>query len=169
MNTIALLNLSKRLSLGSNEILQNVRLAVDNPSKYFHENRNRLDERNIDELTEELPWIALVDELIENGFAFEVDWKESNYRICEIIDVLLEKKSFSLLEWQWADEGNYDELSTAEFLHEVSQRLKAHSISLAYVDIDSDSYVLIVVPVQEIESLKMLALAAGHSISDIFI
>lgn len=29
MNTIALLNLSKRLSLGCNEIIQNVRLAVE--------------------------------------------------------------------------------------------------------------------------------------------
>ncbi|OAB45522.1 DUF6630 family protein [Paenibacillus glacialis] len=169
MSTLALLQLSTKLSIDSDVIIQVVRLAIDNPNRYFEEHSEQLNERNIDEHSEELPWIALVDELIENGLAYEIDWKEASQDICEIIDYLLERNNFPPLDWKWLDEVQYEELLTEQVLNEVSQKLKERCITLAYLDVDSDSYVLITVADKEIEGLKRLAIEAGKRISDIFI
>lgn len=166
MNTIALLQLCKKLSKDSDVVIEAVKFSIDSPSKYYVNHAEQLRERGINKSSEELPWIALVDELIENGLAFEIDWKEESQAICEVIDDLLDRKSFSGLEWHSFDEG-YEDYTTEEFLNEVSIKLRERSISLAFLDIDSDSYVLITVPAKEIEDLKRLALEAGYRISDL--
>lgn len=169
MSVLALLQLSKQLSNDSDVVVQSVKLSIDSPSKYFVDHMEQLKERDIDKSSKELPWIALVDGLIENGLAFEIDWQEDSQAICEVIDNLLDMKGFSPLEWHCFEEGDYEECTTEEFLNEVSIKLRQHSISLAFLDIDSDSYVLITVPDKEIEDLKRLSLEAGYTISDTFI
>ena len=93
MNELTLLRLGERLALDA-EGIQTVKLACENPKQYFKVFEHQLEERNIMEISHELPWIALVDELIEKELAHEIDWKESMATICEVVDHLLRKKVF---------------------------------------------------------------------------
>ena len=65
--------------------------------------------------------------------------------------------------------AKYGELYAEEALDALASELQKNSISLAYLDIDSDSYVLITVRREEIEELKGLAQQAGFTILDEFI
>ncbi|MNJ28900.1 hypothetical protein D3C77_234540 [compost metagenome] len=166
MNKLALLNLSKRLSNSSDHVVQKVKMAIEYPDLFIEKYSEGLVERNIDFSFEELLWIALVDELIENGFAFEIDWKESPQNICAVVDVLLENKNYPMLDWGWLQD--IDDIPTELFLYKTSQKLHGLLLSLGYLDIDSDSYVLIIVTLDEMASIKSLALDAGYTISDHF-
>jgi hypothetical protein len=166
MKALALLQLGKKLSKDSDAVIQAVKSSIDSPDTYFVDHLERLEDRDINMASEELPWIALVDELIENELAFEIDWKEDSQTVCEVINDLLDKKGFSPLGLK---EGDYEDYTTEEFLSEASIELMKRSISLAFLDINSDSYVLITVPCKEIQDLKRLAHEAGYTISDKFI
>jgi len=168
MNKLALLNLSKRLSNNSDHVVQKVKMAIEYPDLFTEKYRESLAERNIDFnfLPEELPWIALVDELIENGFAYEIDWKESPQNICSVVDTLLENKNYRMLDWTWLQDN--ENMPTELFLDEISKRLHGLLLTLGYLDIDSDSYVLIIVTLDEMESIKSLASEAGFTLLDNF-
>ena len=167
MKELALLKLGERLALDA-EGIQTVKLACENPKRYFKIFEHQLDDRGISEISNDLPWIALVDELIEKELAHEIDWKESIATICEVVDHLLKKKN--LLTPAWAElNAKYSELDAEEALDAIASELQKNAISLAYLDIDSDSYVLITVKREEIEELKELAEQVGFTILDEFI
>lgn len=167
MNELTLLKLGERLALDA-EGIQTVKLACENPKQYFKIFEHQLDERGISEISNDLPWIALVDELIEKELAYEIDWKESIATICEVVDQLLRKNNLLTLEWAELN-AKYSELYAEEALDLLASELQKNSISLAHLDIDSDSYVLITVRREEIEELKGLAQQAGFTIIDEFI
>lgn len=166
MKELALVKLGERLMLDA-EGLEVVKLACENPKQYFEVFAHQLEERGIEEISNDLPWIALVDELIERNLADEIDWKESVSTICEVVDHLLRQKKMPTLDWAELN-AKYSELDAEEALDAVAVELLENDVSLIHLDIDSDSYVLITVKREEIEVLKGLAQQVGFTILDEF-
>ena len=167
MKELALIKLGERLALDV-EGIQTVKLACENPKQYFKTFKHQLEERSITKISNDLPLIALVDELIEKELAHEIDWKESIATICEVVDRLVSKKKLLTLVWAELN-AKYSELYAEEALVALALELQEKEISLAHLDIDSDSYVLITVRKDEIEELKGLAQQAGFTILDEFV
>jgi len=165
----AMLLLVKKLSCDMEEqIFSEVSLAIEKPEAYFEKFKDRLDERGIDSPIEQLAWISLVDALLDQDLAFEIDWKESGLYICDVVDELLDRKKMESVSWEEFEDGEFDELPTSEFLNEVSKKLKEKGLSLACLDIESDCYVLITVPSSDIDDIKKLVQEAGYRIQDSF-
>ncbi|MEY9972005.1 hypothetical protein ABH966_002379 [Lysinibacillus sp. RC46] len=165
----ALLLLVKKLSCDVEEqIFSEVSLAIEKPETYFEKFQDRLDERGIDSPIDQLAWISLVDALLDHDLAFELDWKESGLYICDVVDELLDRKKMACISWGDFEDGEFDELPTSQCLNEISEKLKEEGISLAYLDIDSDCYVLITVPSSDIDEIKKLVQEAGYRIQDSF-
>ncbi|OAB45509.1 DUF6630 family protein [Paenibacillus glacialis] len=168
MGNLALLRLTERLALNSSKIVEEVRFAIEEPDNYFFRFKEKFKERGMEKPSEELPWIVLLDALIEAELAYEIDWKESTLEITYAIDDLSDRKKIDSLDWDWI-ENMSDAMPTGEKLQAIADRMYERSLSLAYLDIDSDSYILVVVPNIEISELIDLALKAGHTISSTFI
>ena len=164
-----MLLLVQKLSCDAEEqIYSEVSLAIEKPEAYFEKFEDRLDERGIDSPIEQLAWISLVDALLDQDLAYEIDWKETGLYICDVVDELLDRKKMECVSWEEFEDGEFDELPTSEFLNEVSKKLKEKGISLACLDIESDCYVLITVPSSDIDEIKKLAQEAGYRIQDSF-
>lgn len=154
-----------RLMTGSEAVLANLKTALEDPDGYFSENAARFAERGIDVKTSsrgELYWIALVDELCEVGCAFEVDYK------CELEDFLwaLEQlNNYSLI----AEEIGLLKLDDDEYIEAWGEEINlalAERAFVCFLDIDSDSYPLVIVSGEALESVRKLASDNGRSIED---
>lgn len=166
MNKLALVTVSEKLAFGVEGITENVKLAAESPQQYVEKFANELEERGISEPFEGLPWIALVDALLDNQLASEIDWAEEIDDVMYVIDQLLQRKQLPSIDWTPLQEEYDDESETDEFLEAITVALKKQSLALAYLDIDSDSFVLIIVKDHEIIELKHLAEEAGYRILD---
>ncbi|SFE62615.1 hypothetical protein SAMN04487969_104235 [Paenibacillus algorifonticola] len=164
LRNTALLELSRRLAFGQSQIVDEVSEAILHEEDYFVRWFDRLDERGISCPIPELPWFALVDSLQAEGLACEIDWKEGSYEVASVIENLLARKQL-LPEAEWNLEHEADEiLPTYDFLVKMFKLLQVHSITLACMDINSDSYVLITVRMEEYSELRALAARAGYRI-----
>ncbi|MBP1995526.1 DUF6630 family protein [Paenibacillus eucommiae] len=164
----ALLELGTRLSAGNVQIVAEIKLAIEQPLEYFNTWEDRLINRGIDSPIDDQPWISLVDALAEDQLAFEVDWKEASDTIVWATRKLLDRKQFTVPESVLIEVENEDSLPTNEVLQMLRDNLEKFGVTLAFMDIDSDSYVLITVRSDEIESLQALASKAGYGIVDDF-
>jgi hypothetical protein len=131
--------------------------AHDDPEAYLREHADRLDERGIGEPIPELAWIALVDALADHGLLAEVDWKEAPD---EIAGQLRSLRSAPDGDEAWATLAEA-ELPTFEFLELAGGRLAGFGTALAVLDIESDCYPLVLLPVTRAGELPGLAAAAG--------
>jgi hypothetical protein len=111
---------------------------------------------------DDLPWIALVEELEAARALVEIDWKTDADDFVRALRKL--RRGFSLPR----DPGGYDERSTWELLEIAGARLRAERVRLAALDIGSDSYCLVIVPVGQVAELVKLAKRAKYGTIDLF-
>lgn len=107
----------------------------ENPLKYTENSDRLLD------LSDDYMWLGLVDLLISYGYSFEIDWKDDYSTAKDGINKLLSN-------WQLKDEMNDDDLydeDVREFFPIVNSLLSDTNYQLFNMDIDSDSYVTIMV------------------------
>jgi hypothetical protein len=149
--------LAEQLCPQDSSLLEEVKLAATDPRQYVERFAERLGERGIENVTPELPWIALVDELGARRRLAEIDWKEDSDAIRDALDELLADDSF---DWEWSEE--VDEAPTEEFLQRVGDRLHRKGISLAFIDIASDCYPLILLDRKNLEAAQKLAQQTGY-------
>jgi predicted DNA-binding WGR domain protein len=143
--TEALADLGRMLARKDAEgLVSELELAVADPVAYFERFRDRLSERGVDAPDETyattLPWLALIDGLDARASLHEVDWKQ------EIDDVAAKLERLAKLgkKW-WAWSKNTDEFeTTTDFLRTAARRLADEDLQLAFVDMSSDSYPLVV-------------------------
>ncbi|MBD5111889.1 MAG: hypothetical protein HDT42_05055 [Ruminococcaceae bacterium] len=157
------------ISKNDAEVVKAVEFAIDNPKKYLKRNAERFDDRSIDfsdeDFTdefepEELLFLAMVDELDQHGYAFEVDWK------CGLEDFiwsLEQMKPYGLI----SDVISHLELDKNDDVETWGKALNAalgDRARLGYIDIDSDSYVLIIVTPEVFAKISEIAEDNGHSV-----
>jgi hypothetical protein len=156
----ALIAVADLLAPGAPEVGARAAAAHDDPAGYVQENAEQLHERGIDEPIPELAWIALVDALADHELLAEVDWKEADD---EIVARLRELSSSPAEGWSWYAGPDEDGLPTYDFLQLAGERLAAEGTALAVLDIDSDCYPLVLLPVGQAADLVDLASAAGFT------
>jgi hypothetical protein len=151
----ALLELAALLAPG--DLAREVADACDAPAKYFARFKRRLDDRGIDDATDDyLPWIALVAGLEVRKRLFEIDWKSDAENTLWAIDKLLPKDR---ARWAWCDLDSYDNTPTQKFLAIAGRALAASGIALVSIDTGGDSYPLSTLPFERVAEAQALAKA----------
>jgi hypothetical protein len=162
----SLLALARLIAPNAKRVAAEVTQAVEQPATYFKAHRKRLDDRNIDKPTKDLPWIALVDALTVARSLVEIDWKTSGEDIAWNLEKLVPKKTVA---WLAKIDPVDDDRSTLELLELTGQKLLASDkLQLASLDIGSDSFCLVVVPADRAKTLVASAKAAGYGSADLF-
>lgn len=152
----ALIAIATLLAPGNQDVADRVAQAHADPDAYLHAHADRLDERGIDEPTEDLAWIALVDALTDHGLLAEVDWKE------DATEILTQLKALNPNPETWAWPPNTD-LPTYDFLEHAGTNLQTTGTALAVLDIESDCYPLVLLPTDRGQELVALAETAGFT------
>lgn len=149
----------------SETVLGNLKRALESPDKYFSENEWCYVERGVvvgKTDRKALYWLALVDELAEGGCVFEVDYK------CELEEFLwaLERlNDYGLIE---SAVGSV-KLSEDEDIEAWGEKINlalGEKAFVCFLDIDSDSYPLVIVNGDALERVRKLAADNGQSIED---
>ena len=143
----------------------NLKSALDNPDKYFSENEWRYAERGVvvgkaDRKT--LYWLALVDELAEGGCVFEVDYK---CELEEFLGALARLNNYGLIESAVGSLELPEDGDVTAWGEELNPALGEKAF-VCTVDIDSDSYPLVIVSGDVLEKVRALAEKNGQQIED---
>ncbi len=161
----ALLALSRKLSGGSEQVAGEVAQALDQPDAYVEQWGERLLNRCIEEPTPDLAWIALVDALGEHGLVWEIDWKQEIETTLFAVHSLLDCRGWLLpAADRRLEQAIQTEHDTFQQLIELHDWLRPHGLVLGHLDINSDSYVLIVVREDDFTEIGLLAKASGYTL-----
>ncbi len=162
----ALLAIARLLAPAARSLPGIVTQAATQPAAYYRARAARLAERNIDAPGPSLAWIALVDGLIAAKACHEIDWKTDAETVAWAIGAL---RGVPRGACAWMKrEVSLDDRSTWELLEISGQRLRAHGLQLAQLDISSDSHCLIVVAIADAPKLVALAKVARFGDADLF-
>ena len=134
--------------------------CFDDYKKYYNDNQAQYEDRGIesDEDKETVLWFALVDCMLENDLAVEVDWKEEPSVVASLLNnIILDELLKIDTEWFINDD-------LAECFKTINSKWKKHNYVLSTIDIDSDSYVLTVMKVKQFKKAKKLASDIGKII-----
>jgi hypothetical protein len=134
------------------EVEHAVRSAVDAPQRYVRDHLDHLARRGIRHPTRHLHVIALVDALQAVGAAAEIDWNAGGKMIHSRASRLAAPYGISI-----DPVTGGSNCSTLEILRRIGRHLSTKGYDLATIDIDSDAYVLIVVPAPASREVKALA------------
>lgn len=147
-------------------VIEQLTECAEDPWGYGEEREERYLERGISVAGEdttnarEICWIGMVDELAEHGFVAGVDYK------CELSDFLWslkQLKNYSFI----ADTVQKLELSESDSVEAWGEKINSAPENKAFVcmiDIDSDSYEIIIAAADVYEKISGIARANGHII-----
>ncbi|WP_020619954.1 DUF6630 family protein [Paenibacillus daejeonensis] len=158
----ALLRLSRLLAPGEADVAAEVNEALHYPTVYSEKNPERFDNRGLEGNETFLPWIALVDALIQRGLAHEIDWKEESDEVLAVVQRLLDRRQLLMNGRELPPADALASEATHVVLQACYDALAAQDVVLASLDIDSDSYVLITVPSDWMQELTTFATEAGY-------
>lgn len=108
---------------------------------------------------DDICWIGMIDELEENGYLFPCDYSEE---VENIIWGLSQLKNYSLIESYTDDFEADDDDDAEECVHKLNSTLKDACICM--IDIDSDSYELIIASLDVYKKISAIAKNNGYSI-----
>jgi len=135
-----------------------VALAVEAPALYLQRFEDPLFERGIEAPHQVSPWLALVDGLISRGWCTEVDWKVDAADLAHALGELRPLAGMrNVLSPLAASQTRNEEALTL-----AARCLHAQGMALIHLDIDSDSYPLLVVPADRGEATRRMAEALGE-------
>ncbi len=155
-----LYELVEELAPNDPSLLDEVRLAVEDPADYYvRQCRERFALRGISKSEPELPWIALVDGLAERGCLVEFDWREDSAAVLDGLDDILGEDA---LDWDSILTEDDEELSCGELLQRVARHLRARGLALVCLGIQSDCYPVVAVPSERLERVQRLAVESGY-------
>lgn len=96
---------------------------------------------------------VLIDTLQDEHQMAEVDWKEGEDEIRFAINAILEAKNYTTI----SNDVKYDDSETFDILNLINDNeLKSIGYSLEILDIDSDSYVFTIVPLEKYQEVTIL-------------
>ncbi|MET4138150.1 hypothetical protein [Pedobacter sp. UYP1] len=130
-------------------------LSYRKPDDYLQLFKQELLLRGIESKIPELPLIALVNGLQRRNKLVEMDWKEDfSSFINEIYSILPDNEIGRSAKKALIDLSVDDDDDPDGFLPEISALLNEHSLLLIMLDIDSDSYPLIILSKAEYSNLQ---------------
>ena len=108
-------------------------------------------------------WLSIVDLLDEEGYAFGIDYK------CELEDflwALKQLKTYSLIDINLSSLNLNENEDVESWGEEINTALGGRAY-ICMIDIDSDSYELIIVNADVYEKISHIAESNGHTIDDL--
>lgn len=108
-------------------------------------------------------WLSMVDLLDEEGYAFGIDYK------CELEDflwALKQLKTYSLIDINLSSLNLNENEDVESWGEEINTALGGRTY-ICMIDIDSDSYELIIVNADVYEKISHIAESNGHTIDDL--
>ena len=108
-------------------------------------------------------WLSMVDLLDEEGYAFGIDYK------CELEDflwALKQLKTYSLIDINLSSLNLNENEDVESWGEEINTALGGRAY-ICMIDIDSDSYELIIVNSDVYEKISHIAESNGHTIDDL--
>jgi hypothetical protein len=103
-----------------------------------------------------------VDGLEDRGRLRELDWKEAPDDVTWKIDHLLPDQPARPDRWAWVARAEWEEKLPHDLLPAITARLAAEGLTVVTLDIDSDSYPMMVLPVDQVARCQQLAQLAGY-------
>lgn len=138
-------------------------LAAD-PEGYYQAHRVELEAEGRDESYALLYRDLLINEMQEHGLLWTADWKVVRSEINAIIRDLSHGRFVDILT---EEDGSDDYALADELLPLASERMRTEGMILLCWDTESDSYTLLVVPVEEADGLIAAAAECGLRIDKI--
>lgn len=147
-------------------IVKNLAECADDPFAYIDKKQNRFLERGICDSpkgtidADDICWIALIEELSDHGFLAEMDYK------CDLDDFLfaLEKlKKYSVIADSVQMINMHQSNDVETWIEAINLALNGRAF-IGMIDIDSDSYCIIIVTSDVYEKISDIARMNGHKI-----
>lgn len=153
-------NICRQLCPQNDELVNEVNLAFSDPESYFEKYSDDLMERGIENSTEVTPWLALVDGLARSASLVELDCKFDAADLVWNLEQLQICKANAI---DFSQISNSDEYSE-ELFTLVARELDGYSMNLIILDIDSDSYPLMVIPRDSVDQVRRSAQALRQKV-----
>lgn len=149
-----------KLLIEDRESLDNLYKCFDSPKTFYKDNKAMYEERGVwGDSDEEIMWFAFVESLIKNNVAVELDYKEDMDNILLKLN-LLNKDLIIKEEWL----PSYDLIDNLKL---INKEWKDKGYNIAYVDINSDSYILMILSRDKLKKAKSLAKNLNRKISKV--
>ncbi|CAD6003303.1 hypothetical protein [Agreia sp. COWG] len=144
-----------------------VLMAHASPADYLRDHRGSADDRGLDDeddsASSALPWFALIDWLVENDLAHELDWNDSAAELAWGLSRMAPVLA-SGADLQSVDDA--DVHLTFGILR-ANALLAPAGLQLLVFDIDADSYPVVVVDAAHAPRIVELAAVLGHRVDQI--
>jgi hypothetical protein len=160
------IELASNLMAEDPSLAQEVQLAIVSADEYVSRFQERLRARGINKPQSDLPWIALVNGLEDRGRVRELDWKEAPEDVAWKIDHLLANQPPQPGRWAWMASAEWEDKLPHDVLPAIAARLAEEGFTVVTIDIDSDSYPVMILPISQVGECQRLAQLAGYLITD---
>ncbi len=148
------------ISSSDNACIEQTKQCIDDPVQYFHDHISRYEERGFSESNPPkdtvVDWIGMIDILMDDySLACEVDYNCDSEEFRWNIEQLNSyEESHLQIDPQWFDDEEYVE----EYIRSVNEKWKAEGgYQIAVLDIDSDSYVMVLIKMEDVDLIMTLA------------
>ena len=156
-----LLSLSRLLAPGDDSLQRDLALARNQPGIYLQQHPET-EEREVDVDDPSLPWLALVDGLLTRHIAAEVDHRSDVADVNWNLSQLKSYKLFSAKTRHWLETTEME--GTGDILRALAPYAKKDGLVIATMDIDSDSYVILVLTKSDYAKATKLAHQLGYKL-----
>lgn len=155
--------IARMISSNNSDVMEKINFCVSNTSEYIKVNSQLYenaygDINNYD--TDTLCWLGLVEELADIDYLYNVDYK------CELEDflwALKQIKTYNLIDIDISSLNLSENEDVESWGEEINTALEGRAC-ICTIDIDSDSYDLIIVSGDVYEKISKIAESNGHSI-----
>lgn len=146
------------LLIEDSKSLNDLYKCFDSPKIFYKNNKELYEERGIlGENNEEIMWIAFVESLIKNKVAVELDYNEDVENTLFKLNLI---NNSLIIEKDWFISPNL-----VDNLKAINKQWKDKKYSISYVDINSDSYVIMILSADKLKKAKSLAKNLNRKIS----
>lgn len=161
-----IIEIAELISENDCNVVKNLTQCIDDPFIYSEGMKNRFLERGICVSQKEtidvdnICWIALIEELSDNGFLSEIDYKCD---LDEFLFAIKKLKKYPIIadSVQMINMHQSDDAET--WIKAINVDLNGKAF-IGMIDIDSDSYEIIIVTSDVYEKISNIARMNGHKI-----
>lgn len=173
INENIFVELAKLISNNDGVVVSEVFTKVERYELYYEDKTKDFPYRGMNENTptELIRWLAMIDVLEEHGYAEEIDWKETAENIFDSLNRIKEKAGIQIsteMDLSFLDgDEEIETLETGRILNLIGLNTIENGYSLTNIDMDSDSYVICLIPNKVYKRCEKLLHGTGFSISSL--
>ena len=168
--THALLSLAAVLAPSDPTIIQSIAAALETPAAYVSKHEataERFPDLQNTDNEHLLPWIALADELKERNIAMELDWRTDREDLIWNLQQLAPYRQLSPNVRESIESLDMHDSQTVVWLRALAKVMEVDGFIVATMDIDSDSYVTLLLKKDVYFNAAERARQLGYRIDDI--